>query len=47
MPETRKIALWAGAAIFALVMVWLVAKAVLPFTIGLVCGSAAMWLWNR
>lgn len=47
MPETRKIALWAGAAIFVLVMVWLVAKAVLPFTIGLVCGSAAMWLWNR
>lgn len=47
MPETRKIALWAGAAAFVLVMVFLVAKTVLPFTIGLVCGSAAMWLWNR
>ena len=47
MPETRKIVIWSGAAAFVLVMVFLVAKAVLPFTIGLVCGSAAMWLWNR
>jgi len=47
MPETRKIVIWAGTAAFALAMVWLVAKAVLPFTIGLVCGSAATWLWNR
>ena len=47
MPDLQKVAIWSGVAILLILMVFLVAKAVLPFTIGLVCGSAAMWLWNR
>jgi predicted PurR-regulated permease PerM len=47
MPDLQKIAIWSGVAILLIVMVWLVAKTVLPFTIGLICGSAAMWFLNR
>ena len=47
MPELQKIAIWSGVSILLILMVWLVAKAVLPFTIGVICGSAAIWFLNR
>jgi hypothetical protein len=47
MPDLRKIAIWSGVAVLLIMMVFLMAKAVLPFTIGLICGSAATWLLSR
>jgi predicted PurR-regulated permease PerM len=47
MPDLQKVAIWAGVAILLIMMVWLMAKAVLPFTIGVICGSAATWLLSR
>lgn len=49
MPDLQSMKLAAGAAIVALVLLllWITAKAVVPFAIGLLCGAAAAYFWGR
>lgn len=47
LPNIRKLALWVGGAVLAITLVWLVAKTLLPFTIGVVCGAAAYYFWSK
>jgi hypothetical protein len=47
LPNIRKLALWVGGPILAITLVWLVAKTLLPFAIGVVCGVAARYFWDN
>jgi hypothetical protein len=49
MPDlgTYKILLGAAFAALVLILLWITAKAALPFAIGLICGAAAMHFWKK
>lgn len=49
MLDLKSMKLAAGAAVVALVLLllWITAKAVLPFAIGLLCGAAATFIWRK
>ena len=35
---------WVGGAVVALVLIWVLAKTVLPFAIGAICGAAGAYI---
>ena len=45
--EKLRLAFWGVGVVLTLALLWLVAKAVLPFAIGLVCGVAAVHFWKK
>ncbi len=45
--ETLRLAFWGVGIALTLALLWLVAKAVLPFAIGLVCGAAVKYFITR
>lgn len=47
LPDLRKAALWAGGALLVIAILWLVAKTLLPFAIGVLCGAAATYFWKQ
>lgn len=49
MLDQGSMKLAAGAAVVALVLLllWITAKAVLPFAIGLLCGAAAVYILGK
>lgn len=45
--EKLRLAAWIAGAVLALIVLGFVAKAVLPFAIGLFCGVAAVHFWKK
>jgi hypothetical protein len=46
MPDIPKPVMWAGGALLVLVILWWLAKALVPFAIGAICGAAAIHFWK-
>lgn len=44
IPKVPKSALWVGGAVCALVLIWMLAKTILPFAVGVFCGASTVYI---
>lgn len=47
MPDLLTKGVWAIAAVMILILLWLVAKAVFPFAVGVFAGAGLMWYFKK